>query len=174
MTLWGRSLYGDPCDGCGFLWSITLERAMAAVSDTPDELARLLRPGDGVRRRPGLAWPVVSYVCHIGDNLRIWAERLAGLSLGDMGPVGRYDQDQLAEGRRYDEVSLAGAMWSLRRAVGDWTDAIPMANDADVVLVHPDRGAQSVLDVATSNAHDCHHHVHDIATIIGATDEDQT
>jgi hypothetical protein len=171
MSAWGPSLYGDPCDGCGFVWSITLEQAVAVVTAAPNALDRALQPGDGDRRHPGLAWPVVGYVCHVGDNLRIWAERLAGLSLGDDGPVGRYDQDQLAEARRYPEVSLAGARWSLRRAVHDWTDAVALAADAAVVLVHPDRGDQSVLDVAVSNAHDCHHHMADIATIIDATAE---
>ncbi len=169
MSDWGRVTYGDPCGGCGFRWTISGEQAVATVTAAPEELARSLTGTDGGRRHPDLQWPVVAYVCHVSDNLRIWAERLAGLAAGDHRPVARYDPDLLAAARRYDAVALPAALWSLERAVRDWTDAVGLADRAGVTLVHPDRGAQSVLDVARSNAHDACHHCWDIRRTIDAT-----
>src|SRR5271155_5849224 len=105
---------------------------------------------------------VVGYVCHISDNLHIWAERLVGRASGDSRRVARYDQDLLARARRYDEIALAGALWSLDRAARDWADAVDGAHRAGVTLVHPDRGEQSLLDVVRSNAHDARPHCWDV------------
>ena len=50
----------------------------------------------------------------------------------------------------------------LQRASSDWMEAFGLAVDKGVVLLHPERGEQSTLDVARSNAHDVHHHEWDI------------
>jgi hypothetical protein len=98
------------------------------------------------------------YVCHVADNLRIWAERLAGLALGASGPVANHDGDLLARARSYKGVPIQASLWSLQRASGDWMEAFRLAVDKGVVLLHPDRGEQSTVDVARSNAHDVHRH----------------
>jgi hypothetical protein len=166
---WGRTTYGDPCRECGFSWSLSLEETVSLVRAAPDVFAALVSGADGSERHPDLGWPVVAYICHVADNLRIWAERLAGLAAGDNRPVARYDQDLLAEARRYREISLAGALWSLDRASTDWTRAVLLAEATGVTLVHPDRGAQSLLDVARSNAHDSCHHGWDVRRTLDPT-----
>ena len=169
MSEWGPTTYGDPCRACGFGWAITKADAVDVVSRTPAALARLLGGVDGSSRHADLRWPVVAYVCHVSDNLRIWAERIAGLALGDPRPVARYDPDLLAQARRYDEIALVGALWSLGRAVDDWKDAVALADHTGITLHHPDRGEQSLLDVVRSNAHDAYHHRWDIDRTVGAT-----
>ena len=144
------------------------DEAVALVTAVPGEFARLVEGVDGSSRHPGLTWPVVAYVCHVSDNLRIWAERLAALALGDLGPVAPFDQDLLAMARRYDDVSLAGALWSLDRAVNDWNHAVLIADGASVILVHPERGEQTLADVVHTNAHDAHHHGWDIRRTIAS------
>jgi hypothetical protein len=166
MSDWGRATFGDPCRQCGFSWDMPQPAALALVARVPDELEAMLGATDGRQRKPDLTWSAGAYVCHIADNLRIWAERLAGLAAGDPGPVAPYDQDLLAEARRYDRVALAGALWSVRRSARDWADAVHEADAARVTLVHPERGALGVLDVVRTNAHDAHHHVADIAAIL--------
>ena len=170
MSDWGPATYGQPCRKCGFSWTATLEEAVSVVGAAPATFATLVAGADGSERGPGLDWPVVAYVAHVADNLRIWAERLAGRAAGDDRPVARYDQDLLAEARHYPEISLAGALWSLERAAGDWTRAVGLSEPAAVTLVHPDRGPQSLLDVARSNAHDTDHHGWDLGRILGPTD----
>ncbi|HXQ58584.1 MAG TPA: hypothetical protein VN799_00755 [Acidimicrobiales bacterium] len=169
MTDWGRATYGDPCRECGFRWSVSYDEAVAIVMATPADFGRLLAGSDGSGRHPDLAWTAVVYVCHVADNLRIWAERLAALALGATGPVTPYNQDLLAQARRYDELTLVGALWSLDRAGRDWKDAVALAAVAGVSLVHPERGELSVLDVVRSNAHDAFHHGWDIGRTVDAT-----
>ena len=101
-------------------------------------------------------------MCHVADNLRIWAERLAGAALGGSRQVGRYDADLLAQARLYEAIPIAGALWSLQHAAGAWAAAFRLALDNGVVLIHPDRGEQTASDVARTNAHDAFHHEWDI------------
>jgi hypothetical protein len=81
---------------------------------------------------------------------------------GAVGSVVAYDSDLLARARIYEHVPVEGALWSLNRAAGDWNEAVRLALQKGVVLVHPERGEQTVLDVSRNNAHDAHHHEWDI------------
>ncbi|MET0801758.1 MAG: hypothetical protein ABWZ53_11395 [Actinomycetota bacterium] len=162
MTTWWVSVFGDPCRDCAFDWSIWQEEAVALIGEAPMRYAAALRGHDGSERHPDLSWSAGAYVCHVTDNLRIWAERLAGSVLGATGEVASYDNDLLARARAYEEVPIQASLWSLRRASDDWMEAFRLAVLKEVVLLHPDRGEQSTLDVARSNAHDTHHHEWDI------------
>jgi len=165
---WGPRTFGHPCRECAFDWDTSQPEALSLVAGTPAAMAELLAGGHGSQRHPELAWSAVAYVAHVADNLRIWAERLAGLAAGDRGPVAPYDQDDLAAARHYDEISVAGALWSLERAVGDWTSAVGLADGAGIILIHPQRGQNSLLDVVRTNAHDAWHHYADVRRIRGA------
>jgi hypothetical protein len=162
MGTWGRSVYGDPCRECGFDWSISRDDAVALIGEAPVRYTDMLRGRDGSERHPDLGWSAGAYVCHVTDNLRIWAERLAGFALGATGDVATYDNDLLAQARAYEGVPIQGSLWSLGRASYDWMEAFSLAVDKGVVLLHPERGEQSTLDVARSNAHDVYHHEWDI------------
>jgi hypothetical protein len=94
--------------------------------------------------------------------MRIWAERLAGAAAGAGRGVTTYDQDLLAKARRYDEIGLSAALWSLGRATADWMTAVGQAGEAGVVLEHPHRGQLALSDVVRANAHDAFHHGWDI------------
>jgi hypothetical protein len=128
MSDWGRAIYGDPCRECGYDWSISQQEALSVVASIPARYAELLRNRDGRQRHPSLDWSVGAYACHVGDNLRIWAERLAGASLGSSRRVVPYDQDLLARTRGYEHVPLEAALWSLERAVGDWLEEVRLGS----------------------------------------------
>ncbi len=162
--------YGDPCRECGFGWSIPLEGATTMVSDGPIEFTALLAGAVGDERHPDLGWSVAEYVCHVGDNLRIWAERLIGVAAGGPAEVGAYDEHELADARNYERIPLAAAMWSLGRAVDDWLGAVARSARTGPVLIHPERGAQALVDVARSNAHDLVHHRWDIERTLDGTE----
>ncbi|WP_443261415.1 hypothetical protein [Streptomyces sp. SDT5-1] len=120
----------------------------------------------GDERHPDLAWNVSAYVSHVTDNLRTWAERLAGARIAGIRQVPGYDQDLLAQARHYNDVSLAGALWSLQRAADAWVESVSAALDEDVTLEHADRGVQRAEDVARNNSHDAAHHAWDIERIL--------
>jgi hypothetical protein len=159
---WARARYGDPCRECSFSWSISPDEAAGIVAAAPDRFAGALKGHDPSSRHPGLGWSARGYVCHVGDNLRIWAERMAGAALGGDTSVAGYDNDLLATARVYESVSIEGALWSLRRAAEEWAEAFAMAMEKDVVFIHRDRGEQTLTDVARTNAHDAFHHEWDI------------
>ena len=142
MEKWGADLYGDPCRECGFGWKLSPAQAVASVRAVPGAYAARLAGATGRERHPDLAWTTAAYVSHVTDNLRTWAERLAGGYLaGDLAVPG-YDPDLLSRARHSNEVSLAGALWSLRWAVDAWTQSAEMALARAVVLQHA-TGARS-------------------------------
>jgi hypothetical protein len=130
--------------------------------------ATLLAGHDGSARGAELRWSVVEYVCHVGDNLRIWAERLAGAALGGSAVIASYDNDLLAQARAYGGVAVQGALWSLGHAVAEWVEAVPLAARAGVVLSHPERGELALLAVMRGNVHDAHHHAWDIERLLAS------
>ncbi|MEU4829928.1 hypothetical protein [Streptosporangium sp. NPDC023615] len=170
MEPWGANLYGDPCRDCGYVWSLTPYEAIRQVEELPGRFSVLLEGRTGSERHPELAWTPAAYVSHVTDNLRNWAERLAGARLAGADHVPGYDQDLLARARRYDEIAPAAALWSLRGAVDAWVESVSAALDHQVVLRHAARGIQRAEDVARNNAHDGTHHVWDVQRILSHWD----
>lgn len=166
MERWGADLYGQPCTTCGFDWSMDPTTARALVLTLPDRLAQVTTGRAGTERHADLGWDVTEYVCHVGDNLRSWAERLAAGWLAGRRDVTGYDPDALAQARGYSALPLAVALWSLQASVILWVASVDRALAADVTLEHATRGPQRALDVARNNAHDAVHHEHDIARIL--------
>ncbi len=167
---WGQGLYGNPCRECGYDWSVSPDDALALMAAIPARYAALVGDRDGSQRHPDLGWSVGAYVCHVTDNLRIWAERLAGAVFGGARSVTGYDDNLLASARAYDHVPIAGALWSLCHAVDNWIEAVVLAMQERVVLIHVERGEQTVLDVVSNNTHDAYHHAWDIRRSIAHLD----
>ncbi len=162
MGSWARSVYGQPCRECGYRWTAATTDARDTVAAVPTTYGLLLAEATGAERHPDLAWSVGEYVCHVADNLRIWAERLMGVVGGGPLQVGGYDEMALARARNYPNIPLPAALWSLRRSVDEWLLAVDRSEPTGVVLIHPERGAQTLAEVAASNAHDAEHHRWDI------------
>lgn len=168
---WGADLYGDPCGGCGYDWSVTPHGAMRVLSGLPARFRELLDGCTGRERHPDLGWDPTGYVCHVADNLRAWSEGLAaGVRLGTAVPVPGYDPDLLAEARRYHRIDPAAALWGLEQAAASWREAVTAALSRGVVLQHAARGVQRAEDVARNNAHDAFHHLWDIRRILAAAE----
>jgi hypothetical protein len=132
----------------------------------PDSVDDLVEDATGTERLPDLGWNVSGYIAHMTDNTRIWSERLIAVARGADAHVVPYDPDLLAESRRYNDVALQGAKWSLRIAVDSWLDAVAEASLAGVVMLHSERGAMELFDVVASNAHDALHHRWDLTRIL--------
>lgn len=162
MNAWGRETFGDPCRVCAFEWSIAVSDARAVISTAPTRFSEVIGEHDGHGRCRELEWTAGGYVCHVGDSLRVWAERVANVALGDAGPVAEYNQDALAVARSYAKVGVRGALWSLGRAVNDWNAALELVDGDNFAMSHPELGVMTILDVILIRAHDVHHHAHDV------------
>ena len=166
MDNWGAPLYGEPCRECAFSWSAGLAATVSLMRGIPDSIDELVKDATGTERLPHLGWNVSGYVAHMTDNTRIWSERLVAVARGADAHVVPYDPDLLAESRRYNEVALQGARWSLRIAVDSWLNAVTEADPAEVVMLHSERGAMELHDVVASNTHDAVHHCWDVTQIL--------
>jgi hypothetical protein len=171
MNDWGRRTFGEPCSVCGFSWATPVDAVTAAIDDAPVAFGSLVVGRTGSERMPSLAWSIQAYVWHAGDNLRIWAERLVASASGSGPAVAGYDQDALAESRRYEAMPLGAALWSLDRAAVDWREASRMVGDrADAVIEHQAMGGFTLTDVTRHVGHDLHHHLDDVRRILGYRD----
>lgn len=165
MELWGSALFGEPCRECGFGWSVDPAEAVAGVRAFAARARVEAASCTGEERLDG--WSVAEYVAHVGDNLRQWAERVQSARLAGRTAVAGYDPDALAQARDYSAIPLQVALWSAEQAAERWAEVLTAALDEQVVLEHATRGPQRAEDVARNNAHDAHHHLHDIRRIAG-------
>jgi hypothetical protein len=163
---WGPERFGDPCRECRLAWAFTADEAVAMVLGTADSYEQTIGSALGSLRHPDLGWTLGGYVCHVADNLHIWAQWLAGAALhGEVGVPG-YEEELLGQARYYERVPVAGALWQLRQATLSWHESVEGARAGGVVLEHETRGPQSAEDVVRSNAHDAFHHGWDIRRIV--------
>lgn len=174
MDEWAIPVYGDPCRACDFSWSLTVPEALATVRELPIRYSDVVATATGSERLPDLAWSVTAYVCHVADNLHIWAERLQGVIRGGGNVARAYDETRLADVRGYDGIGVPAALWSLTRSADDWSMTIGEAARWEgerrqaLLLVHLERGELTLAEVARANAHDAVHHLWDIGRILAA------
>jgi hypothetical protein len=121
---------------------------------------------DGKRKHVELQWNAAAYVVHVADVLRIWADRVAAAALGSSDLIVPYDEGELGVVRGYSELPLAGALWALERAVGDWSAAEGLASSAGSTLNHPEQGPLGLDDVRRIMAHEIEHHAADLSLIV--------
>lgn len=162
MSDWGSNKYGDPCRECGFVWTISLAEAVALLASIPARFREALGDHDASARHPDLTWSAGAYVAHVGDNLHIFAERIAALDLGAYGDTVPYDPDQLAEARQYEHIPILGALWSLDHAVADIIEAVEHSEGKEITMIIDDRGPQNLTDILRTTTHDAWHHVWDV------------
>ncbi len=162
MNAWGIGVYGNPCRECGFDWSTSVDAAADLIAQAPKRYADLLEGQDGATRHPELAWSVGAYVCHVGDNLRIWAERMWSSTEANPVNLGAYDQDALASARGYEHIPVNTALWSLSYSAKMWREALESVVNREPTFNHPERGLQTLSDIVQSNCHDAVHHEWDM------------
>jgi hypothetical protein len=164
---WWVTEYGAPCRECGFDWSQSPESVIVLVEALPDRFDTLLDGRTGDEVFPGATWSAKAYVFHVADNLRIFAERLEGVAAGASTTLASYDQDGLAVARRYEQMSVESALWSVRRAATEWASATRYALTQPTEFLHEERGLLTAAEVTRGPAHDAFHHCLDVARATG-------
>jgi hypothetical protein len=132
VETWGATAFGEPCGECGFGWSITALEAVAWVRGLEGHVREAAGCLAGEERGDG--WSVAEYVCHVGDNLRQWSERIQAARLAGRREVAGYDPDALAEARGYAHIPLPVGLWSAANAAARWADVVAAAVDEGVEL----------------------------------------
>jgi hypothetical protein len=166
---WWISVYGDPCRECGFEWSQPPEAVIAAVEALPDRFGELLDGRLGDERPPNATWSAKAYVFHVGDNLRIFAERLEGVFAGAPDTLAAYDQDLLAAARDYEAMPVQSALWSVRAAVTTWCAATREAVGRSDTYLHAERGVLTAAEITRGPGHDALHHHWDVTRAVAGS-----
>jgi hypothetical protein len=149
------------CAECGFDWAMARQAAIGEVTQAPDAAADSLRRLQDPMRRIGERWSASMYVWHLVDLLRISSERLLTLIHDPSRGITGFDENALAEARRYQQLSAAVGLIGLRTAARDWADAAGNA-PAGATVSHPKLGTLGALEIIRRTAHEIHHHLMDI------------
>jgi hypothetical protein len=149
------------CAECGFDWQMTQRNAIELVGQGPDAAVAAISGITDPAQRTGDRWSASMYVWHLVDVLRIGTERLLTLAHDRGYGIACWDENALAEARRYQQLSPAVGLIVLRSAAQAWVTAAVMA-PADVRVRHPQFGTLGALEIIRRNAHEVHHHLMDI------------
>jgi hypothetical protein len=149
------------CAECGFDWEIDRKNAIELVARAPDAAVAAITGIKDPMSRMGDRWSASMYVWHLVDVLRIGTERLLTLIHDPGRGVTCWDENALAEARRYQLLSPAVGVIVLQSAAQAWTATAAEA-PADAEVRHPQYGVLGTVEIIRRNAHEVHHHVMDI------------
>ena len=157
---WGR--HSGRCVECDFNWAerdyeTLVGQCVRAVGVFGQVLSHV-DPAAAVD--PGL-WSASRYVWHTVDVLRFGTERLWTISADPAFGVPAWDENVMAEVRRYDALSSMVGLIALIEAAKAWRQAALEAPH-DVPTAHPEAGEIRAFDVVQRNAHEVCHHLWDV------------
>jgi hypothetical protein len=109
------------CAECGFAWEIDRQNAIELVARAPDAAVAAISGIKDPMRRAGDRWSASMYVWHLVDVLRIGTERLLTLIHDPDRGITCWDENALAEVRRYQLLSPAVGLIVLQAAAQTWT-----------------------------------------------------
>ena len=149
------------CTECGFDWTVARQAATDEIIQAPDAadagIGRLQDP----TRRAGDTWSASQYVWHLVDLLRISSERLLTLIHDPGSGITGFDENALTEARRYQQLSTAVGLISLRIAARDWAETASNA-PTEATVTHDELGEMGALEIIRRTAHEIRHHLMDI------------
>jgi hypothetical protein len=149
------------CAECGFDWQMARQNAIELVAEAPDAAAAAIMAIKDPMRHTGDRWSASMYVWHLVDVLRIGTERLLTLAHDPGRGITCWDENALAEARRYQLLSPVVGLIVLQSAVQAWiTTAAEVP--ADVEVHRPQYGLLGAVEIIRRNAHEVHHHLMDI------------
>jgi hypothetical protein len=149
------------CAECGFDWQLARQDAIGLVAQVPDAATAAIARIHDPAQRTGDPWSASMYLWHLVDVLRIGTERLLTLTHDPGRGITCWDENALAEARRYQQLSPAVGLIVLRSAAQEWV-TVAAAAPAEVQVRHPQFGVLGSLEIIRRNAHEVHHHLLDI------------
>lgn len=149
------------CEECGFDWQLAGQDAIDLVIRSPEAATAAIARNPDPAQRSGETWSVSMYLWHLVDVLRIGTERLLTLTHDPGRGITCWDENSLAEVRRYERLSPVVGLIVLWSAAQAWATAAAAA-PADVQVRHPEFGTLGALEIIRRNAHEVHHHLLDI------------
>lgn len=157
---------GDICPQCEAAWVRSRGVSGRIIAGAADRYGALLADREEVAREPGV-WSPTAYTVHVGDWLRIWAERLVAVGAEPARPLPSVDQDVLAAARAYGEVSDAAALHVLASGARELLEVAERVGS--VTFEHPDFGPADTEAILSWLAHEVDHHAWDVGRLRGGS-----
>jgi hypothetical protein len=156
------------CAECEFDWALSSYEVLVGqcVRNVAVFGAVLSRIDPAAAVEPGL-WSASRYVWHTVDVLRFGTERLWTVSVDPSFGVPEWDENVVADVRRYDSLSPIVGLVALIAAADAWRTAALEAPH-DVSTPHPEAGAICAFDIVQRNAHEVCHHLWDVQRALPA------
>jgi hypothetical protein len=149
------------CAECGFGWDIARDSAIDLVAQVPDAAAAAFALIQEPAQRTGDRWSASMYLWHLVDVLRIGTERLLTLTHDPDRGIICWDENALAEARRYQQLSPAVGLVLLRSATREWASVASRA-PSETLINHPQFGTLGAVEIIRRDAHEVRHHLMDI------------
>lgn len=149
------------CPRCGYDWSTPPGAALALVAGSPPRYEALLDGRDGMAAAADGGWNATSYVWHLADLARGWAERWVVLGAQPGALLAGWDPDELAAARNYANMPTVSALWALRASVEALVERTGLL-DEHTPFLHGDWGDGTVGEALVWLGHEFHHHVVDV------------
>ena len=164
-------LFGTPipqaCSTCGYDLATTPEAALATIEMAPPRYRALLHGRDGMVPAADGGWNATSYVWHLADLARGWAERWVVLNASPGALLAGWDPDELAQARNYTRMPTVSALWALDRSV---SALVPLSHELGPTteFLHGDWGVGTVGEALVWMGHEFVHHELDVDDRAGA------
>src|SRR5215831_11372275 len=149
------------CAECGFDWILARPDAIDPVANVADATATAIAHIPDPGHRIGAPWSASKYVWHLVDVLRIGTERLLTLTHDPDRGITCWDENALAEARRYQQLSTTVGLLMLQSVAQAWITAAAVA-PGNVQVRHPRFGSFAAVEIIRRDAHEVHHHLMDI------------
>jgi hypothetical protein len=161
----------QPSDDCGFDWSTPPLACLRIIGELPAQARAVLEPaGEAARRRPDpTTWSSHEYLWHLVDAFRISAEWIHDVRVLDQSTHYQPDNDKLADGRHYANLSLETGLWSLEQATRLFIQEAAMT-DPTRVCHYADWKDVTAGDIMSFLAHEAVHHLWDIRRFAGVAE----
>ncbi|MEP6973356.1 MAG: hypothetical protein ABI869_04325 [Actinomycetota bacterium] len=139
--------------------------AIRLVEAAPDRLATMMSGGVGLRSDDLKHWSETGYLWHLVDVIRPGTERLWILTLDPPSGIPGWNEEALAEARRYEALSPIVGLRALDRAIHESVRAAREAPPS-AEATHPVFGRLSTRQAIVRNAHEIQHHGRDIERVM--------
>jgi hypothetical protein len=160
----------DRCDGCGFVYDLTLADAAADdIVNRAGGMAGILvdREDAAVARRPQAdTWSVLEYCCHVRDVLLVQRERVLLALREDRPDVATMGRDERVEADGYNEQRPVDVARQLEDAALMFTGVLRrldgQAWERTLMYNYPEPAERSLRWVAVHTLHEVTHHLGDV------------
>jgi hypothetical protein len=161
----------ERCAECGFVWDTQLDEGLRVIGELPARTGLVLQGmgPDAYRQPADGTWSANEYVWHLADVFRMSSEWLQDMCTRDHPTHYAVDWNEMAALRRYADMPLELAAWSLGRSC-DLLGEVGSRVDPTRTCYYHDWRDITAGEVVGLLAHEAVHHLFDLERLAARKD----